>query len=630
MTSISATRVTSDPTTTAALAKAVLGSDLDLATRVRDVVAGLGDHPSSGLTYTEQAAASAPLLRAVIAGLGLPASRIAADHRVRGQLCDWAMVAAPRLLAVLTGHLDLAVGAITALGDGSDYQRSLLADLDSGAAVGVLALTELAGTNGANQTTSATRDPDTGEFVLDSPGIGSVKFMPNLADPRVPKIVVVTARLIVNGRDEGVLPFLVPLRTTDGLAEGVAVTALPDRIGTPMDHAMITFTGLRLPRQALLSAGLVVIDETGAVSATLPPRDRFRAVLALLGNGRMDLASAAAAAARAAMTGLVNYGRQRRPDGIALLDREMVRTQAAAAIATTYALSAFSARLRELDGADPHRGVLSMLAKAFLPDAAGSVVAMCAARLGAHGLLRINHYPDWVDAVRGVGTAEGETQVMLIAAGRVREVDLTAVYLPGTLDPRTVGAATPWWITMLVDRERVLAAAVRDTIADTAAIGRGGDHAAIALATAAAERIAVTALYAFATATADPMARRLLKTMAAAYALGRIDIHARWFTGHGSMSAQAARSIAADLNRHHAVLAEHLPGLVEAFALPPLPGPVFSADYLSEWETYRQNNTAPTGRPTDICPLGGEDPASPRSTPAACPAPGESTRRSSR
>ncbi|WP_254190604.1 acyl-CoA dehydrogenase family protein [Nocardia noduli] len=569
------------------LGTAILGGDLDMQMWIRDIVAGLADRPASGQTHPEEARLGPALLRQVLADLAVDGSVITANARMRAALCNWSMIASPHLLPILTGHFDLAIGAILALGDRSDYQQQMLADLETGAAIGVFALTELGGTNGANQRTTATWDSVRREIVLSTPDISAAKFMPNLADPTIPKIVVATARLIVEGRDEGVLPFLIRLRRPDGLADGVEVTALPDKAGAPMDHAMIQFDDVRLPRQALLGSGLVAIAETGALTTQFEPPQRFHIAISVLGHGRLDLANAAAAAARAALAGLVNYGGQRAPGGKRLIDRDAVRLDAATALSAIYATTVFGRRVGDLDPDDPQRPIFSTLAKILLPDTAREVVAMCADRLGAQGTLRINHYADWLAAIAGLRIAEGETQVLAITTGRSRGVDLPTLHLPDTLDPTTTGPSMPWWLNMLIAREKTLAAAVHGAEIDSANVGLGPDSTAIESAVASAERMAVTAILSTVAETADPTARRLLDAMTTVYALDRIRLRGHWYTAHDLMSPKCAIEIAAELSRFATIITRHLNQLAAAFAIPQLPGPVHTSNYIDAWDTYR-------------------------------------------
>ncbi|SUD49557.1 Acyl-CoA dehydrogenase, C-terminal domain [Nocardia otitidiscaviarum] len=574
-------RHTDSAATVAALQGVIFGEHIAMHTRVRDIVAGLADQPTSGLTFAQQAEHAPALLRAVIAGLGRPAREIAADAQLRGALCDWAQIAAPRLLLVLTGHFDLAIGAILALGNGSRYQQECLAELDTAEALGVLMLTELGGTNGADHQTTATWEPATGGFRLTTPAAEAIKFMPNVADVRVPKTVVVTARLIVGGRDEGVLPFLLKLRTREGLAEGVRVVRLPDKDSAPMDHALIKFDGVWLPREALLGGDWAQIDADGNFSCDLPPRSRFHRAISVLGNGRLDLANAAIASARAGLAGLVNYSRQRRPgSGTLMADRDAVQRDLATGLAAVYATSVLGRRLRDLrtdsTATAAEHALWSMLAKPLLSNTANDVLMMCRDRAAAQGALRINHLVDWIGNLAAIRTAEGENQIMQVTAGKQGRA-LTALQLPGT------PTQLPWYVAMLADRERMIAAALSSGSHQAAGSALGRDSAAIELATATAERLAATAMATAAFTTADPTARKLAASAAAAYALGRIEAHGTWYTANRRLTPQYAAAITTELSRHLRVIAEQLPTLVAAFALPALPGPLFTGDYIQTW-----------------------------------------------
>ncbi|WP_107661140.1 acyl-CoA dehydrogenase family protein [Nocardia suismassiliense] len=570
--------------TVEALQEVVFGPHSALYAHVRDVVVGLGDRPASGRTYGEQTEVAPGLLRAVIAGLGRTAREIATDTWLRGALCDWAQVAAPRLLLVLTGHFDLAIGAILALGDGSDYQQQCLAELDTGAALGVLALTELGGTNGADQQTRATWDGATRSFVLTTPTAQSTKMMPNVAG-RTPRIVVVTARLIVDGRDEGVLPFLMRLRAADGaVADGVEIVRLPDKPGAPMDHAMIRFDGIRLPREALLGGDWARMNDDGQLHCALEPRRRFHAAISVLGNGRLDLATAATASARAAIAGLANYAQQRRPGGKRMIERDAVQLDLVSTLPATYAATVLGRRVRQMraesTGSAAEQSLWSMLLKPLLSEAAEQVLTVMRRRAAAQAAFRVNYIADWIDNLEAIITAEGENQIMQVTAGK-SQLDLTALQLPDT------PALLPWYLKLLIKREEAIAVALRGRRYDAAGVVLGRDGAAIKLATATAERLAATALLTEAAAATNPAARRLLESMAAAYALDRIEARGTWYNTHQLVSSQLAGALTSELIGHYRALFDGAPLLIEAFNTPHLTGaPMFAADYIAAWKAY--------------------------------------------
>ncbi|MFC8047280.1 acyl-CoA dehydrogenase family protein [Nocardia sp. NPDC057353] len=527
------------------------------------------------------------------------ASDLALDAQLRGALCDWAQIAAPRLLLVLTGDLDLAVGGILALGNGSDYQRECLAELDHGASLGVLALTEFGGTNGANQGTIAEYDRVRNGFWLSTPAFEYAKFMPNIADPAVPKTVLVTARLLVDGGDEGVLPFLVRLRTADGLIDGVDVETLPDKDSAPMDHAVFRFRRVWLPADALLAGDWGRMTAAGFECA-LPVHRRFHAAVSALGNGRLDLANASIASARAALTGLVNYGRQRRPGQSApLTDRHPVRGELISHLAAVYATSVLGRRLRDLRatvGADENdQRLWSMLAKPLLSFTAQQTLTMVRQRMAAQGALRVNHVVDWIGNTQAIYTAEGENQIMLVTAGKAGRA-LTALRLP------ELPAELPWYLSLLTARQEATA----ERVELLRGRGRGAaagelDSVAIELAQVTGAVQATTALLAVADRTADPVAKALLESAAAVYALETVKADAFWYAANQHLHPELAVRIDAELGAHHEVLSGHLAELVGAFLVVGLDGPVFAPDYGRAWqnligwsdESFDRADTAP-------------------------------------
>lgn len=581
-----------DPTTES-LRTAVLGPSRQLHRQLRDRIASLGDRPRSGMTYSSEAALAPELLRGAIAALGGSAAAIQSDPQLRGVLCEWAAIYAPHLLPVLTGHLDLSIGAILALGNNSEYQNTLLADLDTGAAVGELLLTELGGTNGADQQTTATWDSTRGGWWLDSPSRESWKFMPNIADPAVRKIGVVTARVLVEGRDEGVLPFLMAFRTADGLAAGLHVLPLPDKAWAPMDHGLIRFNAAFVPADALLGGDWAVVGPNGPEFRGAP-RGRFHRAIAALGEGRLDLAGAAAAVARAGVAITTNYAAQRRPGGrITMIDRGTVRRDLVSATASVYATSVLGRRIQNLRAAatsgSPLSGVWSMLAKPLLAWTAHDVLLTCRQRAAAQGSLRVNWLEDWIGACEGIITAEGESQLLWKQAAL--SCDTTALRLPST------PLHLPWWVRMLADREQVIAAGLRRGDFTAAGTAIDSDTAAVELAAATSERLAATALYAASTTAADAAARELLESAAAVYALERIDRRGAWYAGHRQLSARRAQSIHHELHRYRQHLGEHLEVLADGFDidLGVFDAPMASSDYLRWWQEWARWPSAPFG-----------------------------------
>ncbi|MDN2495965.1 hypothetical protein FHY52_04530, partial [Nocardia nova] len=479
---------------------ALFGPDPEPRARVRAVVTGLGDVPRSGLTEAERAAAGPRLLRAVLAELG-PGERIATDVQLRGVLCEEAAIGAPRLLPVLTGHFDLAMGAIMALGNGSAYQRDCLSALSSGDALGVLMLTETGGANGADHRLIADMDSATRTIRFHSADMLATSFMPNVAACDVSTVVVVAARLLVDGEDNGVFLFVLRLRDRDGLAEGVEVVRLPDN-GFDMDNAITRFSGRRVPADALLGGTWARVTEEGRLDCSVPLRRRFHDSIVALGDGRLDLAGASIAAARAAVASVANFAAQRVSGaGTRMIDRDAVEADLVDGVVSVVAASVLVRQLRVMragtTSSDGTQALWSMLAKPALTLIAHRVLSTCRLRAAAHGTLDISRLTDWHTTIVGAMIAEGETQVLQVKSGTALSIQPHPV-LPGTPDD------LPPEIQLLVRREVILAERLRcgDYAVAGPVLGPGG--AAIALSTATAERALAVAPLIAATTTDDP------------------------------------------------------------------------------------------------------------------------------
>lgn len=549
--------------------------------KVRDAVAGLNAPLGLGLTHAERARDSYGHLRDLMAVLG-PSRELAADLPRLFALFDWTAVAAVDLFAILSGHFNLTVGAIQRLGDGSVEQERHLDRLDDAGHAGVFLLTELGyGSNVLEMETEAVWDSGRRCFWLTTPTGAAVKFMPNVAAEGVPKTTLVAARLKVAGVDEGVFPFIVPLRTEHGTAAGVDVAALPDKDFAAMDNAMIRFDHVALPYGAWLAGGIASIRDDGVFVCSVPPRERFHRTIAQLQTGRVALAAGAVASARAALHLTVGYASRRRTaGGVLMAGRDNVQRGLASCAARVYAATALAneVKTRFADpAADPDvNTLLAMLAKPMLSWTALAVLQECRERCGAQGMFRVNRIADYLCNAQGVITAEGENQVLQVAAGRIVRRLINA---GGVLAPVFDGAA-PWWRDLLVARERALAAATVATGESTV----GPSSHAMDLAGAVADRLAFDSL-ALAARDAPPQARGTLDTLAAVYALERIRRHAAWYTATGRLTVELAAEAERELVRGYQATAAQLPSLVAAFEIPNVGAPI-GGDYIAEWLSF--------------------------------------------
>ena len=209
-------------------------------------------------------------------------------------------------------------GAIENLGTQRhhDELRQGLIDLD---VVGCFAMTETGhGSDVQRLETTATYDPETGEFDIHSPTPSSRKdYIGGAAEHA--HWAAVFAQLITAGPGEepvshGVHCFVVPIRDADGNdLPGVTTSDCGYKGGLPgVDNGRIRFDHVRIPRTALLNR-YADVDEDGTYTSPIESDNRrFFTMLGTLVRGRVTVGASAGSAGRLALALAVKYALQRR------------------------------------------------------------------------------------------------------------------------------------------------------------------------------------------------------------------------------------------------------------------------------------------------------------------------------
>ncbi|MGE2719626.1 acyl-CoA dehydrogenase [Mycolicibacterium celeriflavum] len=181
--------------------------------------------------------------------------------------------------------------------------------------LGCFAMTETGhGSNVQALETTATYDPATEEFVIDSPTPTSRKdYIGGAAETA--RMAAVFAQLITpDGVGHGVHCVLVPIRDDEGNdLPGVTTSDCHYKGGLPgVDNGRVQFDNVRVPRENLLNKyGDVAPDGTYSSPIENPGR-RFFTMLGTLVRGRVTVGGSAAAAARVALDIATRYALQRR------------------------------------------------------------------------------------------------------------------------------------------------------------------------------------------------------------------------------------------------------------------------------------------------------------------------------
>ncbi|KAJ8436310.1 hypothetical protein Cgig2_005234 [Carnegiea gigantea] len=142
--------------------------------------------------------------------------------------------------------------------------------------IGCYAQTELGhGSNVQGLETTATFDPETDEFIINSPTLTSCKWWPGGLG-KVSTHAVVYARLITDGEEHGVHGFIVQLRSLDDHLPlpGITVGDIGMKFGNgaynSMDNGVLRFDHVRIPRDQMLMRVLQVTREGKVVQSNIP------------------------------------------------------------------------------------------------------------------------------------------------------------------------------------------------------------------------------------------------------------------------------------------------------------------------------------------------------------------------
>ncbi|WP_415973257.1 acyl-CoA dehydrogenase [Rhodococcus sp. 077-4] len=236
--------------------------------------------------------------------------------------------------------------------------------------LGCFAMTETGhGSDVQSLETTATYDPETDEFVINSPTPSSRKdYIGGAAETAT--VAAVFAQLITAGPGEepeghGVHCFFVPLRDENGDdLPGVTTSDCQYKGGLPgVDNGRLMFDHVRIPRDNLLNKYADVSDD-GTYSSPIENKSRrFFTMLGTLIRGRVTVGGSAAAAARVALDIATRYALQRRqfaaPDSdqeVLIMDYLVHQRRLFPLIAKSYALqfaqNELVSKMHELQTAD--------------------------------------------------------------------------------------------------------------------------------------------------------------------------------------------------------------------------------------------------------------------------------------
>ncbi|MFK0045967.1 acyl-CoA dehydrogenase [Streptomyces sp. NPDC090741] len=518
-------------------------------------------------------------------------------------LHEWLAFVDPTLSGVSTIHYNLFLGSLAAqAARGRDLRPYI--DMQQ---LGTFLLTEVAhGHDAAALETTAVYDRATDSFTLNTPNAGAQKFLANTSEVGGSKTGLVGARLLVEGKDQGIFLFLVPLTDGTGALPGIRVRRLPARLGSAHDHCLTSFDRVRVPREAMLDGVHGRITGDGVFASEVSERrHRFMTSIDRIMTGRICLSAGTVGAARAGLTMAVRYGRNRHITGLtessrlAVFDLRSHHGPLVEAIATVYAMNMLyrqaARRWNERDRTDQaalgQAARFVSVAKAWITWQSRSVAAQVRERCGAQGLLVNNGIAQQLMMTEGVITAEGDNQAIMVQAAT--ELLLThrrpaAVAVGargrGLTDADFLG-------DLLAEAERIwldrAQAARRAAPAEALARRNHAMGPALRGVDVHGHRLAAGALADAVAAMPAGPDRELLEDVLRLFALRGVAAHSGDLLSRGFLTGEQMEELPVLMEGLVARLAGQADVLVEAFAVPEefFEGiPVASPDYIAAYD----------------------------------------------
>jgi acyl-CoA oxidase len=519
-------------------------------------------------------------------------------------------------------------GAIENLGTERHHEAYVkkLIDLE---VLGCFAMTETGhGSDVQALETTATYDPATQEFVIDSPTRTSRKdYIGGAA--QTARVAAVFAQLITEGEGHGVHCFVVPIRDDEGNdLPGVTTSDCHYKGGLPgVDNGRIQFDQVRIPRENLLNKYADVAEDGTYSSPIENPGRRFFTMLGTLIRGRVTVGGSAGAAARVALDIATRYALERRQfeapgaeEEVLIMDYLVHQRRLFPLIAKSYALqfaqNELVAKCHELQTSDEpdaeeQRELESRAAGLKAANTWHATRAIQEAReaCGGAGYLAENRLialkadtdvfttfegdnhvltqlvakellTAYADDVKSMSPVEWVRFAANFAGERVVKRTAAQTIMQTILDTRQDNEEEGslfnrgTQVKMFEDREEYMLASVARRLQGKSkemspfdAFNAVQDHV-LHTALAHMDRIILEAFVAGIDTCEDDEARKVLGLVCDLYALSVIEADKAWFVEHRFLSTERAKAVTRGINDRCRTLRPHAELLVDGFGIP--------------------------------------------------------------
>ncbi|PWY70922.1 acyl-CoA oxidase [Aspergillus heteromorphus CBS 117.55] len=317
---------------------------------------------------------------------------------------------------IFTIHYNLVAGTIAPYALERPDLQPLMKQILHFDVVGGYMLNEVGhGCDARNIETTATWQSD-GGFVLNTPSPNARKFMPpTIPVAGIPRIAIVFARLLVEGEDRGIRPFVVHINNGWQMRHGIRAWRLPViASGRMLHHDLTSFSHVHLPSTALL----------GKIARPSNMRDQYLSSIHRLSVGAIVLSLWVIPFLKCAAYVVGKYSQHRTVQQGVRGERVPIITFRTQQLPITHALAeaavlepfadwiAAQHRSPSLSPATKH-GLSVILKVIFLQNGRGSLSELIE-RSGAQGMFPDNELIKLESLTRIVGIAEGEVLVLSI------------------------------------------------------------------------------------------------------------------------------------------------------------------------------------------------------------------------